>query len=116
MREAVAEAESRPLAFPAKERAAYVRARIVQIEELKREGKTAEQIRSQVPEFARDYAELFKAVCAPEGYDKQSLSVMLAMLDRMGEGNMTQHQASVIVGKKLLDKIVKPQLNGSGSS
>ena len=38
---------------------------------------------------------------------------MLAMLDRMGEGNISQHQASVIIGKKLVDRYVTPQLNGA---
>jgi len=38
---------------------------------------------------------------------------MLAMLDKMGEGKLSQHQASVIVGKKLVDRYVTPQLNGT---
>ena len=39
---------------------------------------------------------------------------MLAMLDRMGEGNISQHQASIIIGKKLVDKFINPELNGNG--
>ena len=38
---------------------------------------------------------------------------MLEMLDSMGQGTISQHQASVIVGKKLVDRYVTPQLNGS---
>jgi hypothetical protein len=41
---------------------------------------------------------------------------MLAMLDRMGEGSLSQHQASIIVGKKLVDRYVTPQLNGNGKN
>ena len=36
---------------------------------------------------------------------------MLAMLDSMGDGKISQHQASIIVGKNLVDKYVTPQLN-----
>jgi hypothetical protein len=47
----------------------------------------------------------------PGGYDKKSLQVMLTMLDQMGTGNLTQHQASVIVGQKLADTYIKPNLS-----
>ena len=36
---------------------------------------------------------------------------MLALLERMGEGSLSQHQASVIVGKKLADQYITPQVN-----
>jgi len=40
-------------------------------------------------------------------HDKQLLTTMIAMLDRMGEGSLTQHQASMIVGQRLFDKLKK---------
>ena len=35
---------------------------------------------------------------------------MLAMLERMGTGDMTQDQASVIVGQRLYDTFIKPNI------
>jgi hypothetical protein len=47
--------------------------------------------------------------------DNASFRTMLAMLDRMGSGDLTQHQASVIVGQRLHDTYIKPQLDESGA-
>ena len=38
---------------------------------------------------------------------------MLAMLDKMAEGNISQHHASIIIGKNLVDTFINPNLNGS---
>ena len=43
-------------------------------------------------------------ITSPSGYDKKNLDIMLTMLDHMGKGNLTQHDASVIVGKRLYEK------------
>jgi hypothetical protein len=56
------------------------------------------------------YPKLFEAVTGTEEYHKNSLQTMLAMLDRMGDGDLSQHQASVIVGQRLVQTFVKPQL------
>jgi hypothetical protein len=37
---------------------------------------------------------------------------MLAMLDRMGSGQLNQHEASVIVGQRVFDAFVKPMDEG----
>ena len=71
-------------------------------------------IREKVPDFIEKYPELFKKIINKQ--DLGPIQSMLAMLDRMGEGNISQHQASVIIGKKLVDRFVTPQLNGGGSS
>lgn len=115
LRESIAEAESAPLNFLPKERAAYVRSMMGLIETLQQQGKTVEQIKEQMPEFARDYENLFKAATSGEAFNKQNLKTMLALLDRMGEGQLSQHQASVIVGKKLADQYISPQVNESSS-
>ncbi|NBN99309.1 MAG: hypothetical protein EBV19_08765 [Flavobacteriia bacterium] len=83
------------------------------IETLQTEGKTVEQIKERMPEFARDYENLFKAATSGEAFNKQNLKTMLALLDRMGEGQLSQHQASVIVGKKLADQYITPQVNST---
>ncbi len=111
LRDSIAEAEAAPLSFMPKERAIYVRSMIATIETLQEQGKTVEEIKERVPEFARDYKNLFEAATDPSGYSKQNLKIMLALLDRMGEGSLSQHQASVIVGKKLADQYITPQVN-----
>ena len=107
--ERMAEAANRPLDFQPKERAKYVRDSVVLIEKYQQEGLTTEQIKEKVPTFVRDYKNLFDMITMPN-YNKQNLRTMLAMLDRMGSGELTQHQASVIVGQKLADTYIKPNL------
>ncbi len=102
--DATARAVNAPTLFNPKERAAYVRAMVARVLEYRRERKSAEDIRERLPEFAEEYKHLFEMLTAPEGFDQQNLTVMLAMLDRMGQGALTQHEASVIVGKRLFDK------------
>jgi hypothetical protein len=109
--ERMAEAASRPLDFQPKERAQYVRDSITLIETYQQQGFTTEQIKEKVPTFVRDYKNLFEMVTQPGGYNKQSLKTMLGMLDRMGSGELTQHQASVIVGQRLADTYIKPSLD-----
>jgi hypothetical protein len=110
--ERMAEAASRPLDFQPKERAQYVRDSIALIEVYQQQGLTTVEIKEKVPTFVRDYKNLFEMVTQPGGYNKQSLKTMLAMLDKMGTGELTQHQASVIVGQRLADTYIKPSVEG----
>jgi hypothetical protein len=110
-REAMEEAATRPLDFQPKERAQYVRESIALIETYQAQGLTTKQIEEKVPTFVRDYKNLFEMVTMPGGYNKQSLKTMLAMLDRMGKGELSQHQASMIVGQRLADTYIKPVIN-----
>ena len=57
------------------------------------------------------YPELFKKLLAKQ--DLGPMQSMLTMLDKMADGSLSQHQASVIIGKKLVDRYVTPQLNGT---
>ena len=106
--EAIAEARERPLDFPAKERAAYVRAMVKRVQELQASGRTAYEIAQQVPEFKRDHPYLFEMITDNDSYDVASLNTMLAMLDRMGDGGLNHHQATVIVGQRLASKYIQP--------
>ena len=108
--ERMAEAATRPLDFQPKERAQYVRDCIELVEQYQKDGFTTQEIKDKVPTFVRDYKNLFEMVTQPGGYNKQSLKTMLAMLDRMGTGELTQHQASVIVGQRLADTYIKPNI------
>ena len=109
--EATSKAESRSLDFDPNVRARFIRETISDIQRWINQDLTEEQIREKVPEFAEKYPELFSKLIKKQ--DLSPIQSMLAMLDRMGEGNISQHQASIIIGKKLVDKFVNPQLNGN---
>lgn len=111
--EAASEASSRSLDFDPNVRARFIREMLTDIPKWMALGLTEEQIREKAPEFTDRYPELFTKII--EKQDLSPIQSMLAMLDRMGEGNITQHQASVIIGKKLVDKFVNPQLQGGGA-
>ena len=102
--EASREAAVKPHEFDAKERSNYVRAMVARTVEYQRERKTVEEIKERLPEFARDYKHLFEMITSPEGYDASNLQVMISMLEHMDKGNLTQHDASVLVGKRLYSK------------
>jgi hypothetical protein len=111
--EATTEAEARPLDFSPSARARFVRDMLKEVGNYVSQGLTEEQIREKVPEFCERYPELFKKIIDKE--DLTPIQSMLAMLDRMSEGTISQHQASMIVGQKLVDRFVKPQLDGGSS-
>ena len=108
--EATAEAEARALEYDPNVRARYIREMLRDIARWMAEGIPEDNIREKVPDFIEKYPELFKKIINKQ--DLSPIQSMLAMLDRMGEGNISQHQASVIIGKKLVDRYVTPQLNG----
>jgi hypothetical protein len=101
-------ARNAPIEFNPKERSRYVRNMVSRTIEYLREGKSIDAIKERLPEFARDYTHLFEMITSPTGFDTKSLQVMLSMLDHMGNGNLTQHDASVIVGKRLYEQFGKP--------
>ncbi len=110
--EATAEAEARPLEFDPNVRAQYIRQMLQDIARWMAQGDSEDVIRQRVPDFIEKYPELFKKIITRS--DLSPIQSMLAMLDRMGDGSISQHQASIVIGKKLVDKFVTPQLNGNG--
>ena len=46
-------------------------------------------------------------------FNLKDFQEQLQMLDKMGSGALSQHNASMIVGQRLVDKFIKPQLNGT---
>lgn len=92
-------------------RTAYIRKNLEQIKQLQGQGKSVEEIRTAHTRFSEDYPQIFKMVTKGESYDESSLRTMLLMLERMGTGEMSQHQASVIVGQRLHDKFIQPALD-----
>ena len=113
--EATREAEAKPLGFSPGARATYIRDMIREITAQVSAGKSADEIKTHRTHatFATSYPELFKKVI--EKQDLSHLGVMLNALDKMETGSLSQHQASILVGQRLVDKFVKPQLNGPGS-
>lgn len=108
--EATAEAEARVLEYDPNSRARYIRTMLQDIALWMTQGDSEEVIKNRIPDFVEKYPELFKKIINRQ--DLSPIQSMLSMLDRMGEGNMSQHQASVIIGKKLVDRYVTPQLQG----
>jgi len=112
MEEATAEAESRAIEYDPAVRAQYIRTSLRDIAQWKAQGDTEETIRQRATDFVENYPELFKKII--QGQDLSPIQTMLTMLDRMADGRVSQHQASVMVGKKLVDRYVTPQLKGTG--
>jgi hypothetical protein len=113
MDEAVAEAEAKTLEYDPKVRATYIRSMLRDIAQMMARNETEEEIRKKVPTFIELYPELFKKIIQKQ--DLSPIQSMLLALDKMAEGNISQHQASVLIGKKLVDKFVTPQLNNKNN-
>ena len=109
--ESVAEAQAKPIAFEPKDRITYIRDHVRDIQAEMAQGISVADITTKHADFARDYKELFKKIVQKE--DLGPLKTMFGALEKMGQGSLSQHEASVIVGQKLVDKFVKPQLNGT---
>jgi hypothetical protein len=105
----VREAEARALDYEPVQRAKTVRENISIIERMKAAGASEEDIEKEVDSFKNQFPFLYKMVIKPN-YDKATLKTMLVMLDKIGDKSMSQHQASVLVGGRLVDKYVKPDL------
>jgi hypothetical protein len=110
IKDAVAEAESKGLEYHPKERATYIRTMLQDIALWMSQGDSNDAIQERVPQFVESYPELFKKIITRQ--DLAPIQNMLNMLDKMGEGNLSQHQASIQIGKTLVDRYVTPQLNG----
>jgi len=115
VRDAARIAENEPTRFLARERGIYLQDSIREIEKYQGAGKSIDEIKTLMFGFAEAYPKLFDMVTRPS-YDKAQVRTMLSMLDKMGTGELSQHQASVIVGQKLLNKYVTPSLRSTPPS
>jgi hypothetical protein len=105
-----AEAENKPLEFNPVERSAYIRKNIQQVKDMARNGYDKDTIKNVFPDFAEQYPQLFDMILKPGGFNEKSLGLMINMLDKMGTGQTSQHQASIKVGQHLMNEYVKPIL------
>ena len=108
--EATAEAEARALEYDPNVRARYIREMLRDIARWMAEGIPEDNIREKVPDFIEKYPELFKKIITRS--DLTPIRTMLSMLDKMGQRAISQHQASIVVGQRLVDKYVTPKLQG----
>jgi hypothetical protein len=99
--------KNRPTLFNAHERAAYVKKCVDEVLFLKRTGKTQEEIKQLTGSFHEMYPTLFLKMFEAN-FDFNNFQTMMGLLNRMGDKSLTQHQASVIVGQRMVDKYIKP--------
>jgi hypothetical protein len=92
----------------AKARFVYVNETVEAIKQLKNAGTPENEISEKYSRFVLDYPAVFKMVMKTD--NEGPLRTMLAMLERMGTGELSQHQASVIVGQRLHDIYIKPKI------
>jgi hypothetical protein len=96
-------AMNEPVKFNPGERKLYVQTMINKTMEFLRKGLSVNEIKQRLPEFSSEYQHLFEMITSPDGFDHSNLTIMLQMLDHMDKGAVSQHNASVIVGKKLYE-------------
>ena len=72
------------------------------------------QVAAAFPEWQSEFPSLFSMILT-RTYNREILEVMLNQLEKVENGNTSQHNASVAVGTILVDRIVKPQLDAAGA-
>jgi hypothetical protein len=119
--EALAESAARPLDFDAEARTVFLKNALIQVREMQQAGRSVDEIRAAIPLFSEKYPELFKKVTTP-GEDLTPLLGMMGLLEKIGAGEMSHHNASVMVGQALAAKFMpqyvsqmQEQADGQGS-
>jgi hypothetical protein len=107
--EAMAESASRPLDFDAKERTEFLKTAFTQVMELQNTGASVAEIRAAVPILAERFPELFKKITTP-GTDLTPLHQMMNMLQKIGDGEVSHHNASIKIGAELASKYIPSNL------
>ena len=113
--EAMAEAANRPIDFNPEERLTFLKGELKKVMEMQDKGVSAEEIRAAVPVLVERFPELFKKVTA-RGEDLTPLLHMFGLMEKMGSGEMTHHNASILVGQGLAAKYMPAHLRSSDSN
>jgi hypothetical protein len=92
-------------------RSQKVRRYVAEVEDALRT-KTPAQVSAEFAEFQVEFPRIFEMVIS-RTYPRDVLDMMLRQLEKMEAGTLSQHNASVAVGGLLVDRFVKPQLNGT---
>lgn len=90
-----------------------VRAMILDVEDAMKT-MTPAQVGSQFSDYQKEFPSIF-AMLLKKDYRRDILAMMVDQLDKVEQGNLSQHNASVAVGTILVDRIVKPQLKTGGT-
>jgi len=106
-------AANEPTRFNATQRSAFVKDHIEKITNMVKAKHSVDDIKSVFPEFCEQYPNILEMITRPGGYDQRSLDMMVKMLEKMGQGLKSQHEASIQVGQHLLNAYVKPQLDST---
>jgi short-subunit dehydrogenase involved in D-alanine esterification of teichoic acids len=106
-------AANEPTRFNATERSNFVKEHVEKITKMLKDRHSLDDIKSVFPEFCEQYPNILEMITRPGGYDQRSLDLMLRLLEKMGQGVKSQHEASIHVGQHLLDSYVKPQLDST---
>lgn len=106
-----AKAAAEPIKFNPSERSIFLRSHVAHVNQMISNGRTKEEIKSVFPDFAEQYPALLEMLLRPSGFDQESLSLMISMLEKMGSGKTSQHEASIVVGQHLMNTYVKPDLD-----
>jgi hypothetical protein len=106
--EAMRESESRPLDFDPAARSTFLKEAVEKVITMKRGGSSEADIRNTNAELFERYPELAKTLLSSD--DLTPLVAMIGMLDRMGSGEISHHNASVAVGKALADRFIPPNM------
>jgi hypothetical protein len=104
-------AAKEPTRFNASQRSKFIREHLEQISMMVKARHSLDDIKAVFPDFCEQYPNLLEMMTRPGGYDVHSLEHMIKMLEKMGNGNLSQHEASIQVGQHLLNAYVKPQLD-----
>ena len=110
--EAMAESANRPLDFDAEARTVFLKNALQQVRDMQADGRSTDEIRQAIPLFSEKYPELFKKVTTP-GEDLSPLLGMLGLLEKIGTGEVTHHNASIMVGQSLAVKYMPENLRGA---
>jgi hypothetical protein len=93
-------------------RSIYVKRMIMEIDNAL-ETQTGAQVSGQFGDFQKQFPKIFETLLT-RTYDRGKMAFMIDQLDKKERGLTTQHDASVVVGTMLVDRIVKPQLAAAG--
>ena len=106
-------AANEPTRFNATERSSFVKTHVEKVSKMLKDKHSLDDIQAVFPEFCEQYPNILEMITRPGGYDQRSLDMMIKLLEKMGQGAKSQHEASIQVGQHLLNTYVKPQLDST---
>jgi hypothetical protein len=106
----VAETATVPVAAP--EKKSVVARRMIAEVEKALQTESAASVSSRFAEYQLEFPKLF-ATLLNRDYPRDVLGLMIAQIEKVENGRMSQHDASVAVGSVLVNQFVKPQMGNA---